>query len=230
LKKRAVLLSVVALVSVLVLRVGDSLGGGRIGGGIFTGNSPSIGQAVSLKAARALIPRPIPVLPAFDVADPCRADKTTTVRLLQTWADPVDVAAPMRSYGATYSPALIFMVHPATSLADHAIDDGELARVGDAFDPNDFPDGLRDGIVRGHRAWIRERDRSPVCRAEFLAGAPSPGPSARPGDSHADLGQAFPVEERALLSWIENGMWVGLSGPFTAAELTSFAERIEWLT
>lgn len=158
----------------------------------------------AIRAARTPLPRLRPIF----LPDPCTGFESP-VHLRSVWA-----SGSVREWqvGVAYTHGLWMTLEAAANYNDASAP--ELRPLQEAFPRYDFPVGLENGAVRGHRAWIGELDPRFKC--------------SRPTTNANGDWFIFDVTRTASLSWKERGVVVGLNGPFSARTLSSLASAMSW--
>lgn len=169
-------------------------------------SSPIDGEPVTLAEARARVDYEIPVLPPIALNDPCGGG-SEELALQQVWASHESVDRGDRQVAIAYNVGIWMTVTPKTSMSDTI--GSELPTVGSFFDAGDSPARLIDGSVRGHSAWINERDADSSCSV-----------------SSTWLGR---IETTSHLNWVERNLFIHIAGPFSAAELSHIANGVTFV-
>ncbi len=189
---------------------------------------PIAGDATSIEEARSRVAFPVLALPRIVLPDICDAGSVKPLTLLQAWATPLTEAQADRQAGANYSHQIAMSVTPASSYGDNTYADGELRPLALAFHPEDFPAGVRDGVVRGHVAWINplneKLDLPTECVDSSGTRAANDVTPSSPDPDLATRPRLLDVLELTHLTWMEGGGIHHLVGPYSVLEMATIAE------
>jgi hypothetical protein len=199
-------------------------------------NQPIPGVAVSLATAKASAPLGLPILPASTIRNPC-SGASDVLRPLVAWMSPEGTIPEAVQFGVNYSDGVWMYMDSLEQYNQTAQVDGELAPVAEAFSPDDFPEGLVDGTVRGHAAWILDRPNfscsstaAAVVPANRMA-SPSPDLAASRGPL-TSLDSTTPVifdpSRTSNIKWAESGYVITVAGPYPAATLSTLIDLMSF--
>jgi hypothetical protein len=227
----------------LLHAMGHSTRGG--GPGYALDPKPIVGELVNISDAHRLTDYPIPLLPKATLTDPC-THAATTVSLAQVWTNRELKDRSLRQVALTYNVGLWMTVTPKTWFVDKIASAQELPPAETAFAAFDYPTGTTTGSVRGHTAWVQQSGENLSCgSAQFWAGPPDTASGSEPQCEDAQLrhpmilprgwptssplpwcrgtGPAHYDGAGSEVRWMENGVVIDLTGPFTIDQLASLA-------
>ncbi|HWC32871.1 MAG TPA: hypothetical protein VG709_07060 [Actinomycetota bacterium] len=169
---------------------------------------PIAGRAVRWAVAEREAAMELPRLPEMELADPCTGG-LASISLRRVWSSG---AGRDWHIGVNYTHGL-WMTIAAAHRFNHARE-RELRPLRAAFPPFDFPEGLRDGEVRGHVAWIGDLNPSFRCSRS----------ATNPGRDWF----IFDPARTGSITWKERAAVLELSGPYRAETLASLAGEAHW--
>lgn len=199
---------------------------------------PIVGDLLaSVGDAQSRVTYPIPLLPAMSLTEPCTGSPTT-LALQQVWASETTLPQSERQVALTYNMGLWISTTPKTWFEDVVANATDLPPVASVYDPDDFPDGLVNGSVRGHSAWVTELSPNFSCASAqgwaATAGGGGAGgvpviPETSPTSSPPPTTQGpvhYDFSTVGHVVWMENEVVIDLTGPFSIAQLTQIATGI----
>lgn len=171
------------------------------------------------------------MVPPSMVSDPCTGDGAI-LELRNAWI--AEVGSESESIppqlGMNYTEGVWVSMSAVETFGDSIAKGDELPPVVEAFSTDDFPEGLRDGSVRGHPAWIK--DLGDFKCGETTASAIS-GDSVQAGELSDGLDEPdqpavmFDPTVLASVQWMEDGYVIEVVGPYRADQLAAFAESMK---
>lgn len=210
------------LVSVALMRLDGTQPNENRTFGSQTGPIP--GERVSEAEAKSRVAYAVPVLPPGGARNPC-TEADSRIERIALWASEEGTAPQLRQVASAYTLGVWMSASPIKLMGPRVTASGELLPVEEAFSSDDYPDELRTSRVRGHVAWVNEL--SPEFTCERTDQRPSGDPPSDP-ESHS-APRYFDGSQTGHVMWVENGLMIHLTGPFSAADLVAQAQRIRYL-
>ncbi len=196
----------------------------------WMGPIPGVQTSLSTAESAAAFPA-VPLLPSSTVSDPCTGE-SSQIELLETWVN-TEAEGKSKQLGFVYADGIWMNATSLDQFDSGVTQKGELAPLDAVFSEADRPSELKDGVVRGHPAWVKEL--SPDFACDHTIAVSGDGSASMETDAPSSIGpmdptdhRIFDVTETASLRWVEGDVMIHLVGPFTVDELTGVAKSLTW--
>lgn len=239
--RRAVLLAGMAIVSAVAVvwwalagpPGGDEFTASVIGENEVVLGPPFPGIPTALSEALTVVDYPVPTLATPSIPGRCRAGEVT---LTAVWISDPSTDESFRQVGLTYSDGTWVSVTPLSYLAPDALVNRargrELAPLDQVLSepPSQHPGVVTDS-ARNRTAWVRPSTSSPPCEAWLDAASAGTRGLATPGPTAVEnAAPLFVGTGTSTIMWVENDVFIDLTGPYALGTLRQLAQDIEWVS
>lgn len=183
-------------------------------------SQPIPGTEVPMAAASKQLHYYLPILPEVSLVDVC-TQELSPLTPLQVF---VSSDSPNAQSGMTYSNGIWVSVTPVSQYARSIQEAGELPPVNEWFSEGDYPTELATSAVHGKTAWVKELSKDFSCQSASSKSVPNTKSVDGSPVPEPPLAKMFDPTKSGDITWLENGLVIDISGPYSVEQLMALAD------